>query len=498
MILQGEIEKSSHIYYEYDKASSPIGIGGMGTVYKGRMVDVSTGAYRDVAIKEIHVEGTQEEQAVIVERAKREAMIRISNDNLVEMLGFVEIEDNKLNFTKKRYYVISEFLNGVTLDKVLEGDYANYCGETVGYASEIGRKYQMDREDMSCFIIKNVLSAIMALHDKGYLHRDIDPSNIMITDDGKIKLIDYGIAKQISDLTTSDNQKLNGSFVGKVEYAAPEQISGDISKQDITTDIYSVGVLFFRLLTGNLPFEGNRFEIVQGHTSKRPKFKKIASRKYKSIVSKALAKSQKKRYQSSASMRSALDGSEPAPKILFYAAGVVLTVLTVWIIKKVSNSTTAVLYGPPSIEINKDNSNTPIISQESKASVMLPTIDVAGLLDKDIKSIWSELDKNPNNPVALYCVASHYRNHSIKDDEKTIIDTYWKKHLEAEGDVNEFIINDKSFSRLRLCYVALCRARKHLSDYNYSDVSIIEKIDDMIKEMASDKKNGGDNFRIQF
>ena len=82
-------------------------------------------------------------------------------------------------------------------------------------------------------VIKNILSGIMALHDKGYIHRDLDPSNIMITSDRKIKIIDYGIAKQLSTLTTQDQQLTTaGQFMGKATYASPELVVGDVVHQN--------------------------------------------------------------------------------------------------------------------------------------------------------------------------------------------------------------------------------------------------------------------------
>lgn len=220
MILQGDEEKACHIYYEFDRSSAPIGRVETGTVYKGRMVDSFTGAFRDVAIKEIQIEESCDEQSATIERAKSESTLRISHDNIVEMLGFVEVEENKFNISKQRFFVISEYLNGVTLDRVIDGEYDNYCGEEVKFASEIGQMYETDREGTTCYIMKNVLSAIMTLHDLGYVHHNIIPSNIMITDDGRIKMMASGISKQMES-------------------------------SDISTDIYALGLLLCQLCSGH-------------------------------------------------------------------------------------------------------------------------------------------------------------------------------------------------------------------------------------------------------
>ena len=255
MKIQGEYEIQNQIYYEFDR-SDRVGEGGMGVVFRGRMVDERTGAYREVAIKEVQTGGDPETSRQAIEQAYREASIQLRNDNLVEMMGFVELEDRRLGFVKKRLYVVSEFLTGVTLDHVLEGRYTDYRSEEIHYAKDLGERLKSAPEQTATYIIKNVLSAIVAMHDAGYLHRDIDPSNIMVTADGKIKLIDFGIATRLEELNKETEIPTDeGSFVGKVEYAAPELISGRVSIQDYTTDIYSIGVLFYRLLTGHLPFE---------------------------------------------------------------------------------------------------------------------------------------------------------------------------------------------------------------------------------------------------
>ena len=104
----------------------------------------------------------------------------------------------------------------------------------------------------------------MALHDKGYIHRDLDPSNIMITSDRKIKIIDYGIAKQLSTLTTQDQQLTTaGQFMGKATYASPELVVGDVVHQNETTDIYAIGIMLFQFIVGHVPFEGATHEVLE-------------------------------------------------------------------------------------------------------------------------------------------------------------------------------------------------------------------------------------------
>lgn len=168
--------------YEFDDTNI-IGQGGMGIVYLGRRIDTN-GVEIKVAIKEIKAK-TKE----IIERAQRESQIRLNNENLVRMYAFLESEVNNGDFVYKNYYVVSEYLEGVLLDDIIRGKIENKDGEVFPAIRYFYDSYLHDREKLATEIIKAVLSGVMALHDKGYLHRDIDPTNIMITSDGGIKLM---------------------------------------------------------------------------------------------------------------------------------------------------------------------------------------------------------------------------------------------------------------------------------------------------------------------
>ena len=200
--LQGDIEKRSGIYYEYDADSIPLGEGGMGRVFKGFRVVERTAERMPVAIKAIYDNIPER----VVERARREANIQLDNDNLIRMYGFVETVSHYEGGakTKVHYHVIMELLVGVTLEDILKGVTTDQNGMTIPFASEIYAQYMQDRNVAVVRIMKSILSGLMALHDKGYIHRDIDPSNIMVTMNGKIKLIDFGICKQIVSLESLD------------------------------------------------------------------------------------------------------------------------------------------------------------------------------------------------------------------------------------------------------------------------------------------------------
>lgn len=303
--LQTELEKRKGIFYQFDTDMPPIGEGGMGKVCEGLCVNEQNGFTRPVAIKFMF----DDLPLSAYERARREAEIQLRNDNLVEMLGFIETQDvSPTGEVRKHYHVISELLTGVSLSDILEGKTKDRTGEDVPYAVKMLQDYQNDPEHFAQIIVINVLSGLMALHDAGYIHRDIDPSNIMLTTDGHIKLIDFGIAKQMNTLTTGDKSlTVAGKFMGKPEYAAPELVLGDINHQNQTTDIYSVGILLYQCIIGHTPFEGARHEILEMQLKAKLPLGKIKSKAIRNIIATACEKKQELRYQTSSQMRVALE-----------------------------------------------------------------------------------------------------------------------------------------------------------------------------------------------
>ena len=299
--IQGEEEKQRRIHYEVDPSLPSLGEGGMGQVLKGVQVNEANGVRRDVAIKFLF----EDLPAHAIERARREASIQISNENLVEMFGFIEVVENPESARPiKRFHVVSELLQGVMLFDLLNGKTTDKNGQEVPFAQELYQRYQSDRFGFAVFIVKNILSGLMALHDKGYIHRDLDPSNIMITTDRKVKIIDFGIAKRLDNLNTQDQQLTStGQFIGKAAYAAPELVLGDVHNQDKTTDIYAVGIMLFQFITGTLPFEGTMAELIKKQLNEKIPLKLIPYKAVRNIVAKATAKKQADRYQSAAEMR---------------------------------------------------------------------------------------------------------------------------------------------------------------------------------------------------
>jgi len=297
--LTDKSEQGSNIYYEFDPSTKPLGEGGMGKVFRGKRVDAVSGVTREVAIKFMFDDLPQS----IIERARREANIKIKHENLVEMMGFFTTENPGTTPGSKRlhYHVVSELLDGVVLSDLIDGVTVNQDGEKITYAVELLQLFYEDPKAFAIKIVKSVLSGVISLHENGYIHRDIDPSNIMVTRDRKIKLIDFGIAKKVKNLATQDKSlTATGQFMGKPQYAAPELVLGDVANQNKTTDIYAIGMMLYQLITGKMPFSGTASEIISAQLRKNLPIKNVPYPLARKIILKATNKKQDQRYQSAA------------------------------------------------------------------------------------------------------------------------------------------------------------------------------------------------------
>jgi tRNA A-37 threonylcarbamoyl transferase component Bud32 len=250
-----------------------LGRGAMGIVYKGR--DPKLG--RLTAIKTIRfTDDFDEEQAVkIQEQFYREAEVvaKLSHPNIVTIYDVGEDLDLS--------YLAMEYLEGESLE--------NYA-----------RKENLMSIRTSIEVTSQVCDALEYAHARGIVHRDIKPANIMILKNGLVKVTDFGIAR-----ATASSKTRTGVIKGTPYYMSPEQISG--MKVDGRSDIFSLGIVFYQLLTGELPFGGENLAAImyqittvepEPPTKHNPKIYKAAV----AILNRALEKSLEARYQSAKQM----------------------------------------------------------------------------------------------------------------------------------------------------------------------------------------------------
>lgn len=295
--IQSANEKQAHIYYEYESTGMPLGQGGMGTVYQGCCFrEGDRTQYIPVAIKRLAYSTPE-----LVARAMREASVQIEHDNLLRMYGFVpNFEHDPLtNGRVIRYYVVMESLQGVNLDDVLNAMCTDKFGRECEFAKQLYLQYLTNRHDFVRVIMSAVLAGVSALHEAGFVHRDLDPSNVMVTHDDKIKIIDFGISKKINVAHAPAPQvHVSGNMMGKVDYAAPEMIRGDVPNHNFSTDIYALGIMAYQLCTGKLPFSGTRDEVARCQMEVPVPVGDITDEPLREVIRKATEKNQQDRYQS--------------------------------------------------------------------------------------------------------------------------------------------------------------------------------------------------------
>lgn len=303
--IRGSQEQQLGIYYEYDPSAPILGEGGMGKVFKGWCVHEHTGQRREVAIKFLYSDLPDH----VIARARREAAVRIKHDSLVEMISFVEtVDHDSLGVQVPRYHVVSEYLHGVALDKLLNGTVTDSQGHPVAFAMELYEQYRNKPYDMALRVVRSLLSGLTALHDAGYIHRDIDPSNIFITSAGHVKLIDFGIAKRVNGPGTNEaTYTVKGQMIGKPRYAAPELVQGAIDSQNATTDLYAVGILLYQLVVGSLPFEGDMVQVMDMQLNRKMPLGNVKQKQLRAVIDKATRKRREQRFTSAAEFRVAVD-----------------------------------------------------------------------------------------------------------------------------------------------------------------------------------------------
>ena len=262
-----------------------IGVGGMAVVYKA----FDTIEDRVVAIKILKEEFVTNEEFVRRFKNESKAIAVLSHPNIVKIYD--------VSFGDLIQYIVMEYIEGITLKQYIENNRDIPWKETVN-------------------IIMQILRALQHAHDKGIIHRDVKPQNIMLTDDGTIKVTDFGIAR----FSRSEHRTITDKAIGSVHYISPEQAKGDHT--DARTDIYSVGVMMYEMLSGKLPFDGTgAVSIAIMQISEKPKpLAEVAPNipvGLRQITEKAMEKDPADRYQSAQEMLDAIAAFRRDPSISF-------------------------------------------------------------------------------------------------------------------------------------------------------------------------------------
>lgn len=265
---------------------SLVGVGGMANVYRG--VDEKTG--NAIAVKVLKEEFLDNEELVRRFKNESKAISILDHPNIVKVYD--------VSVTDRLQYIVMEYVDGITLKEYLkQRGGALTWKETVHFATQ-------------------VLGALQHAHSKGIIHRDVKPQNIMLLADGSIKMMDFGIAR----FSRAQSQTVSDKAIGSVHYISPEQAKGD--KTDARTDLYSVGVMLYEMLSGRLPFDGDgavSIAIMQISDKAKP-LAQVAPNVpegLRQITEKAMEKDPAKRYQSAQEMLDAIEEFKHNPSVRF-------------------------------------------------------------------------------------------------------------------------------------------------------------------------------------
>ena len=256
------------------KIMQKLGEGGMGAVYKGLDLMLE----REVAIKVLRPELLSRPDLVERFRAEAITLARLNHPNVATLYSFLRQGDE--------FFMVLEFVPGETLESLI-----NSCGALSC--------------EQAAYLISQALTGIAHAHQANVIHRDLKPANLMLTCDGSVKVMDFGIARAL------DGERMTraGRLVGTIEYMSPEQVRGQTT--DIRSDLYSLGIVLYELLTGSLPFKSDsEFELMRMQIEDVPQSSVLLAQNLppamEQIVLRALSKQPESRFQNASEFCQAL------------------------------------------------------------------------------------------------------------------------------------------------------------------------------------------------
>ena len=262
-----------------------IGVGGMAVVYKA----YDRFAERNVAVKILKDEFAEDEEFRRRFKNESRAIAMFSHPNIVSIYDVGSGDGPQ--------YIVMEYINGITLQQYIDVKKVLPLHDAIA-------------------IMEQTLKGIQHAHERGVVHRDLKPQNIMLLEDGTVKVTDFGIARMAS----VDTKTMSEMALGSVHYISPEQASGN--ETDFKADIYSLGAIFYVLTTGKFPFDGDTpVSIALQHVQKQPDNPRMINDTIPigvdQIIMKAMQKSPENRFASAADMIKDIQAVKNDPDVVF-------------------------------------------------------------------------------------------------------------------------------------------------------------------------------------
>lgn len=262
-----------------------IGVGGMAVVYKA----FDNMDQRIVAVKILKDEFIANEEFKRRFKNESKAIAVLSHENIVKVFD--------VSYGDKLQYIVMEYVDGITLKE---------------YVQQQGK---IDTRE-AIYYISQILRALQHAHDKGIVHRDVKPQNIMLQEDGSIKVTDFGIAR----FSRSETKTMTECAIGSVHYISPEQAKGNVT--DAKTDLYAAGVILYEMLTGSLPFQSdNAVSVALMQLQNEPVMPRELNPEIavglEQIIMKAMQKNLVDRYQSASEMLFDINKYKENPNVKF-------------------------------------------------------------------------------------------------------------------------------------------------------------------------------------
>jgi len=249
-----------------------LGEGGMGTVWRARQL----GTRREIALKVMSPRMLRSKRSARI-RFEREVTLaaRLEHPNIARIYESGIDED--------RYFYAMELIQGQPLD-------------------EYAREHRLSRQAV-VLLMYTVCQAVQFAHQRGIIHRDLKPSNILVTPDGQPHVLDFGLARDLLSQGDDKGVSVDGDLIGTPIFMSPEQAAGDIEMIDTRSDVYSLGVILYHLLTGDWPYEvaGSPYRVCQRILEQEPVRPSTVTsgvdRDLEAVLLKALAKLPQERYR---------------------------------------------------------------------------------------------------------------------------------------------------------------------------------------------------------